>query len=55
MIFTDSSKVAGIDKLSGSFQEIRASTLVKTVAESFFVSISSWFFPDDSKILKLKP
>ena len=51
----DTSKAAGIDKISGRFLKDGASILTKLIAKKCNISISSELFPSDYKIAKLKP
>ena len=53
--FTDISKAAGIDKISGRFLQDGANILAKPTAKICNISISSGLFPNDCKIAKLKP
>ena len=53
--FIDISKAAGVDKISGRFLKDISIILAKPIAKICNISISSGFFPSDSKIAKLKP
>ena len=53
--FTDISKAAGIDKISGRFLKDGSNILAKHLAKICNISISSGLFPSDCKIAKLKP
>ena len=53
--FIDISKASGIDKISGRFLKDGANIQPKPVAELFYASIFSGFFPSYCKIAKLKP
>ena len=50
----DTSKAAGIDKISGRFLKDGANILVKPIAKICDISISSGLFPSDCKTAKLK-
>ena len=53
--FIDSSKAAGIDKISGKFLKDGANILAKPIANMCKIFISSGLFPSNCRVAKSKP
>ena len=55
MTNTESSKAAGVDRLSGRFSKDGANILAKPISALCNLSISQGVFPNACKVVKLKP